>query len=89
MIYHLSFFQIVVVNIFGFEGPLKVEAGGGVVLVLDPASLLERLLQEAIATIDDEDFCRIFYLMLFLPSFHISNVQKYLKFGHVSFHKGL
>jgi hypothetical protein len=26
-------------------------------------------------------------LMLFLPSFHISNVQEYLKFWHVSLHE--
>ena len=57
------------------------------VLVLYPASLSEWLLQESIATRDDENFGVIFKSFFLFPLLHICNIGMDLNLFTVSFHE--
>lgn len=80
--------QLVVVDVLRSERPLEVEAGRINVLVLNPASLPQSLLQIAVASRHNEYLLAVLHLELFLPRLHIGDVRKHLQLGHVSLHEG-
>ena len=84
VVHNLIVEQSVCVDVFGFEGPFKIEAWGFFVLVLYPASLLQCSFYIAVAATNDKNFCVFVNSVLFLPSSHISNVQEDFVLGYVA-----
>jgi hypothetical protein len=87
VVHNLIVEQSVCVDVFGFEGPFKIEAWGVLVLVLYPASLLQCSFNIAVATSNDKNFCVFVNSILLLPSSHISNVQEDFVLGYVALNK--
>ena len=62
-------------DIFCHQGPQEVETGRVLLLVLDPATLLQGSSHVTITALDDKDFRVLINSVLPLPLFHIGYVQ--------------
>ena len=85
MIDYLVVSEDVGVDVFGFECPLEVEAGGILVFVFHPSTGLQRLLHVFVASLNYEYLGPRIYSILLLPGCHISYVQEDLVFLQIAF----
>ena len=75
VIHDLTRLEVVVLDVLGHERPQEVKTGRVFLLVLDPAALLQCLLDIAVAALDDEHLRVGVDPVLLLPLLHVRDVQ--------------
>lgn len=89
VVYKLRVIQGVMVNVFWFENPFKIEARWGRVFIVHPTSLFESFLNIWITSSANEYFHVIIYFKLLFPSCKISDVGEDDFFWVISFQEWL
>ena len=75
MIHYLVWEELVMVHVFGHEGPQEVEAGRLFVFVFDPATAFQSTFDVTVAAADDKDFSIGLDSVFLFPFFHVCYVE--------------